>query len=101
LIAGIISYIVLNTTAWVIEKVSGGRITPYAKEIKDSWTWRIPGGFFPRWLVRLFQGKAKFWESSSIHGEDEYGMTGPASKEPNNSPPPPIEADVEPIVKRK
>lgn len=101
LIAGIISYIVLNTTALVIEKVSGGRVTPYAKEIKDPWTWRIPGGFFPRWLVRLFQGKAKFWESSSIYGEDEYGMTASASKKPNSSPTPPSDVDIEPITKRE
>jgi len=101
LIAGIISYTVLNTTAWVIEKVSGGRITPYAKEIKDPWTWRIPGGFFPRWLVRLFQGKAKFWESSSIYGEGEYGMTVPAPKKPNSSLTPPPEVDVEPTAKRE
>ncbi|KAF8457188.1 nucleoside transporter [Terfezia claveryi] len=101
LIAGIISYIVLNTAAWVIEKASGGRITPYAKEIKDPWTWRIPGGFFPRWLVRLFQGKAKFWESSSIYGKSDYEMTAPASKKPNSSQPPPSETTFEPIAKQE
>ncbi|KAF8423501.1 hypothetical protein BGX38DRAFT_1251968 [Terfezia claveryi] len=41
LIAGIISYIVLNTAAW----------------IKDPWTWRIPGGFFPRWLSAYFRAR--------------------------------------------
>ncbi|KAF8471927.1 permease [Kalaharituber pfeilii] len=71
LIAGVITYIVLNLAAWLLEKASGGRIAPYAKEIKDPWTWRIPGGFFPRWLVRLCSGKVKFWESDSIYGHDD------------------------------
>jgi len=71
LIAGIVTYILLNGTAWIIEKLSGGRIRPYAKEIKDPWTWRIPGGFFPPWVVRLSTGKARFWESETTQTSEK------------------------------
>lgn len=94
LIAGIITYIVLNTTAWLIELASGGRIVPYAKEIKDPWTWRIPGGFFPPWTVRLAHGNPKFWRSDSIYGHDEYGPSGGPTKKSESDTP--VEAGVGP-----
>jgi AGZA family xanthine/uracil permease-like MFS transporter len=37
LIAGICLYILINTLVWVIEKVSGGRIVPPNKELKEPW----------------------------------------------------------------
>jgi AGZA family xanthine/uracil permease-like MFS transporter len=61
LIAGIISYIVLNTTVWIIEKATGGRIKPADKEYKDPWTYKIEGGILPPWLVRASKGKKDFW----------------------------------------
>jgi AGZA family xanthine/uracil permease-like MFS transporter len=61
LIAGIISYIVLNTIVWVIEKASGGRIKPADKEYKDFWTYKIEGGVLPPWLTRAAKGKKDFW----------------------------------------
>jgi adenine/guanine/hypoxanthine permease len=61
LIAGICSYMLINTLVWVIEKASGGRIVPPNKHEKENWTYKIPGGFFPRWTVRLFKGKKDFW----------------------------------------
>lgn len=61
LIAGIISYIVLNGGVWLIEKATRGRLVPPNKhDEKDPWTWRIPGGFFPPWIKRLAKGK-DFW----------------------------------------
>jgi AGZA family xanthine/uracil permease-like MFS transporter len=75
LIAGIVSYILLNTTAWLIEIASGGRIVPYAKELKDPWTHRIAGGFFPSWIVRLFRGKADFWRpDEELDEESQFEM---------------------------
>lgn len=94
LIAGIITYIVLNTTAWLIELASGGRIVPYAKEIKDPWTWKIPGGFFPPWTVRLARGNPKFWRSDSIYGHDEYGPGESVAKKSESDTP--VEAGVGP-----
>lgn len=77
LIGGILSYAVINTTVFVIEKLSGGRFIPANKEDKDPWTWRIPGGFFPPWMKRVMAGKKDFWRSddynSSTEGVDQNG----------------------------
>jgi AGZA family xanthine/uracil permease-like MFS transporter len=62
LIAGICSYIVINTLVWAVETVSGGRITAANKAEKEHWTWRIPGGLIPGWLRRLSHGKKDFWK---------------------------------------
>ena len=63
LIAGICSYMLINTLVFIIEKASGGRIVPPNKEEKDPWTWRIPGGILPPWTKRLAAGKKDFWRS--------------------------------------
>lgn len=46
---------------------------PYGEELKDGWTWRIPGGFFPAWLVRACRGDRTFWRENDIDGESEHG----------------------------
>ncbi|KAJ5291802.1 hypothetical protein N7478_001053 [Penicillium angulare] len=61
LIAGILSYIVLNGTAWIIEKASGGRIVPPNKEESDPWSWKVPGGILPPWVKRAAKGQKDFW----------------------------------------
>ncbi|KAI1851940.1 hypothetical protein JX265_008255 [Neoarthrinium moseri] len=66
LIAGVCSYILINTVVWIIEKASGGRIVPANKAEKDPWTWRIPGGFLPGWVVRLSKGKKDFWREDDL-----------------------------------
>lgn len=63
LIAGICSYILINTTVFLLEKVSGGRVVPPNKDEKDHWTWHIPGGILPPWVRRLSRGKKMFWVS--------------------------------------
>ncbi|PLN86436.1 permease [Aspergillus taichungensis] len=73
LIAGILSYMLLNMIVWVVEVGSRGRLVPPNKHEKDPWTWRIAGGFFPPWLQRLFRGKKDFWrEDASQFTEDEW-----------------------------
>jgi AGZA family xanthine/uracil permease-like MFS transporter len=69
LIAGIVSYILINTSVWIIEKVSGGRIRPAEKEKKEFWTYKLPGGVFPPWLKRAAKGKRDFWraEEEGVH----------------------------------
>lgn len=64
LIAGICSYILINTLVYIIEKASGGRIVPPNKDEKEHWTWRIPGGFFPPWVQRVAAGKKDFWRAN-------------------------------------
>ncbi|KAF8538244.1 permease [Trichophaea hybrida] len=84
LIAGIITYIILNTIVWIIEMLSGGRIVPYAKELKEPWTWRIIGGILPGWLTRLFSGKRDFWRPHEhVDGEATERVGGTEDKEIN------------------
>lgn len=56
LIAGIISYIVINTTIWLVELASGGRIVAADKEFKEAWTYKIQGGILPGWITRAASG---------------------------------------------
>lgn len=56
LIAGIITYMILNTFAWLLEIASGGRITPHNKHLKDPWTYKVAGGIIPDWIIRLLKG---------------------------------------------
>ncbi|KAM3549765.1 hypothetical protein ARSEF4850_008681 [Beauveria asiatica] len=62
LIAGVMSYIILNGSVWVIKKISGGRILPPNYEERTGWTYKIPGGVLPPWMVRLSKGDKKFWK---------------------------------------
>ena len=71
LIAGIVSYIVINTGVWLLEIASGGRIKPADKEHKEAWTYKLPGGFFPPWMIRATHGKKAFWRA-----DDDVEMAG-------------------------
>lgn len=85
LIAGVCVYIVLNSTVWVIEKASGGRIVPYNKEMKEPWTYKIPGGAMPPWMKRLAGGKRDFWkaeERSTAVGQEERSASASSSDIP-------------------
>lgn len=80
LIAGICTYMVLNTTVWLIKVASGGRIVPPNYDERDGWTYRIPGGFFPPWVRRLASGKKNFWKDdtpplSQVVVQSEEGTT--------------------------
>jgi AGZA family xanthine/uracil permease-like MFS transporter len=78
LIAGICSYITINTIVFIIEKCTGGRIKPAEKELKDPWTWKIEGGLLPPWLTRAAKGKKDFWrpyEDQEHHAESATGRT--------------------------
>jgi AGZA family xanthine/uracil permease-like MFS transporter len=61
LIAGIVAYIFINTTVWLIEKATGGKIKPADKHLKDPWTYKLPGGILPPWVKRAAHGKRDFW----------------------------------------
>lgn len=76
LIAGVCTYIVLNTTVWVLEKVSGGRIVPPNKDEKEDWTYRIPGGMLPPWMKRLTKGKRDFWREDESNEIEVVGQSG-------------------------
>ncbi|KAJ7675115.1 xanthine/uracil permease [Mycena rosella] len=55
-IAGIISYLVLNGIPWVITHLSGGRIVPPNIEMSEEWV-VPPGGMIPFWMRRLMGRK--------------------------------------------
>jgi len=65
LIGGICSYILINTVVWLIKVATRGKIVPGNYEEREGWTWRIPGGFFPPWIVRLSKGKKDFWREDA------------------------------------
>ncbi|KAL1652290.1 hypothetical protein SLS58_000417 [Diplodia intermedia] len=68
LIAGICSYILINTLVWLIGLASGGRLQPADKDRKDPWTYKIEGGIFPPWLMRAAKGKKDFWRRDEEEG---------------------------------
>lgn len=65
LIAGIISYMIINTIPWLIEIISMGKIVVPDKELRDPWTWKVKGGLLPAWIVRASKGKKDFWHEDS------------------------------------
>ncbi|KAH7308676.1 permease family-domain-containing protein [Stachybotrys elegans] len=80
LIAGVMSYIIINMTVYLIKVASGGRIVPPNYEEKEYWTWRIPGGVLPGWVVRLFRGKKDFWREDTPRVQETQSQEE-ASKE--------------------
>ncbi len=92
LIAGIILYIIINTSVWLIELASGGRVVPANKADKDPWTWRVQGGPLPPWMVRAAKGKKDFWREDSyavteattegVRGEDSRSLSGSIKGQP-------------------
>lgn len=56
LIAGIISYMIINTSVWLVEIASGGRWVPADKEFKEPWSFWVKGGILPAWVVRASKG---------------------------------------------
>jgi AGZA family xanthine/uracil permease-like MFS transporter len=79
LITGIVVYTILNTGAWLIMKVSGGRIQPHDYEQKDYWTYKVRGGLLPGWFKRACKGKRDFWrewdfDAEELGSRDSYAM---------------------------
>jgi AGZA family xanthine/uracil permease-like MFS transporter len=72
LIAGILSYGVINGLVLLVELASGGRIVPPNMSEREPWTWKIPGGYLPPWLQRIISGKKDFWkEHDEVDGVQE------------------------------
>ncbi|KAJ5987435.1 hypothetical protein N7451_011800 [Penicillium sp. IBT 35674x] len=76
LIAGILSYILLNGIAWTLEKVSGGRIVPPNKDESDPWSWKLPGGVLPPWVKRAARGQKDFWRRDEESPELQLEESG-------------------------
>lgn len=80
LIAGICSYIVINTAVFIVETVSCGKFVAPGKEFKDPWTWRIPGGILPSWLERLVRSLWGSWRRKDSGGRIEEGKDADEEK---------------------
>jgi AGZA family xanthine/uracil permease-like MFS transporter len=71
LIAGIISYFIINSVTWLVGVVSGGRIVPADIELREPWSWKVKGGFLPAWVVRATRGLVVHLGSSVLQCADE------------------------------
>lgn len=69
--SGIVSYILLNSSAWLLKYFTNGRILPYDYDHSDYWTARPVGGILPAWVKRLFRGKRDFWREYDFDEEEE------------------------------
>ncbi|KAF2690300.1 xanthine/uracil permease family protein-like protein [Lentithecium fluviatile CBS 122367] len=96
LIAGIMSYIIINTLVFIVEKASGGRFVPANKEDKDPWTYRIPGGLRPPWVRRLMAGKKQFWISDDEMDGVPAGEVTERKSEHSDEPAEPADAEKRP-----
>ncbi|ODA84149.1 hypothetical protein RJ55_02667 [Drechmeria coniospora] len=78
LIAGVCSYMIINTVVWLIKVATRGRIVPPNIDDKEPWTWRIPGGLLPPWLTRLRR-------KNGVGHEDQQGNAGGDGQDPKSS----------------
>ena len=69
-IAGILSYVLINGGAWLIRKATFGRIVPPNYDVAETWV-VPPGGIVPGW-VKVLQNRGR--------------QTGDVPLEPRESP---------------
>ncbi|KAL2195053.1 hypothetical protein P885DRAFT_70640 [Corynascus similis CBS 632.67] len=50
LIAGLFAYVVINSTIYVVVRLSGQTIVPEKYDMKEYWSWRLPGE--KPWIVK-------------------------------------------------
>ncbi|KAF4549885.1 Permease family protein [Elsinoe fawcettii] len=70
LIAGLLSYAVINSTIWLLKVVSRGRIVPPDYDSKETWSFRYSDENDPHWLVRAVQGDRQFWKKRTVIESD-------------------------------
>jgi len=74
-IAGIGSYVVINSVPWILRKVSKGKITPPTYGSAEPWVVH-PGGVVPPWIKKLVGRDEK---TKPAHEEMQMGPTPDAS----------------------
>ncbi|KZV98922.1 xanthine/uracil permease [Exidia glandulosa HHB12029] len=92
LIAGIITYVLLNFIPWLIRRATNGRIQPPGYEDAERWT-VPPGGFVPLWMKRAAKGDSRFWmepteptsETSAAPVKDIESSHGEHEKDTNSA----------------
>ncbi|TVY83062.1 putative xanthine/uracil permease [Lachnellula suecica] len=84
LIAGIVSYMIINTTIGLIGFASGDRILAPDREFKEPWTWKVKGGLLPAWVVRASKGKKDFWHDDAPVTSNASGSASASAEEIND-----------------
>jgi len=72
LIGGILSFVIINGFAWLLDVLTGGRTVPPGYHT-DREVWSLPpGGLAPRWLRKLLGGDRRFWVDDGEPGQTPY-----------------------------
>ncbi|KAI9803397.1 MAG: hypothetical protein M1833_000916 [Piccolia ochrophora] len=79
LIAGLMTYITLNSLAWTMKKITCGKIAPADEDLHEYWT-LTPRGSVP-WFIRLAHGQSHFWKAETMPpgAVGQSDMTGKGS----------------------
>ncbi|KAF8905885.1 permease family-domain-containing protein [Mucidula mucida] len=77
-IAGVISYMLLNGIPWFFGKISGGRLVPPNIDASEPWV-IPPGGIVPPWILRLLGREPATYGHD--HEFDERPRSDSASQE--------------------
>lgn len=62
LIAGLMSYAIINTIIWALGAVSGGRLLPPEYDDKEYWSYRSESARSQPWFIRAIKGDKQFWK---------------------------------------
>ncbi|KAJ7124929.1 permease family-domain-containing protein [Mycena epipterygia] len=73
-IAGILSYLVLNGIPWVITRLTNGRIVPPNLDMSEEWV-VPPGGMIPFWIRKL---------TGNVQEDDDTGVPLEVRGHPSN-----------------
>jgi len=77
LIAGIMTYTVLNTLTYLIKLASFGRIVPVDEDHREYWTYK-PNDSRPLWFIRLARGHRNFWDPDYASPSQSQRALSPA-----------------------
>lgn len=75
-IAGILSYLVINGIPWILMRISGDRIVPPSYEAAEEWS-IPPGSIFPRWILVL-TGRAPLNEEVQLEDRNVHRQRSPS-----------------------
>lgn len=71
-IAGVFSYVLINGTAWLVSKISGGRIVPPNYAASEAWV-IPPGGVVPTWMSVVFRSLISCSADEALRCTQESG----------------------------
>ncbi|KAF2762908.1 purine transporter [Pseudovirgaria hyperparasitica] len=74
LIAGITTYILINSTTYLLSLLSRGRIEPDDYDLKEYWSWRSESRGARPWFVRAVRGDKKFWREDGGATSDSFEL---------------------------